>query len=465
MKRSVQFVLTWFSLIMLLFVNVWGIQSNPDSSNTIQTDVNYLEADSTVIIKTIDGRKKIGRLLFVSDSSVIFTKQFTNLNSEEVWTNSINISYRFIDSIFIVKEGDFWNGALIGLGVAVLPSIVVGLSASSEDGFMTPSPLEGIIGSLIIFGLPASLIGGAIGASGGSDYEFNIAGNIEKFRNARSYLLEHSYYISPKIKETRKIVQSSNSYKPKPVSHFAADQGIVNKKTGGKLKKVQDESSKFHISVCGVYISSSANQEIINAFNSSGFGGRTSGWGFSVNYPVDHSDVASFQIMLSYSVVNNLRIGLSVNPFPFNVYIKGINSQNEKVNRTSYALLAEYVFHQPWARKSGLGFSMAGGLSYNLITIYGFLKERGNDRGDFKFENTEFGLLLTARLDYYTSKNFSFFVGITKSFIPSIDVPTISSNKSDGKFETLDETQTLSQHSVNAGYFGVDFGIAFHFGK
>ena len=199
-----------------------------------------------------------------------------------------------------------------------------------------------------------------------------------------------------------------------------------------------------------------------DAFNKSGFGGRIKNWLFGgyINYPVDDGAYFAWQLSLSYSVIKRLRLGLMINPIPY-VSVRGSGGQEERVEGKAYSFIADYIVSPVGIKKYGFEFSLGSGIGYYPIKINGILGKYSDDERSFEIKGNKFGLLLNARLEYYTSEVFSFRFSLTKTFIPSIEIPQVSAHNIIWPWDNQlnEELETLYKHSINVSYFSIDFGL------
>ena len=224
------------------------------------------------------------------------------------------------------------------------------------------------------------------------------------------------------------------------------------------IQSSEPSTARFHLSVSeAVLLSGSASNNMIGAFNSSGFGGTVVGWFGPTTYPVDYSNSFSWNVAGEYSITDHLQLGLARSNFP-QQEIHGKDEEYEYANGISYSVMCGYVlFPAAPLFASRSEFAIAAGVSYNSLSVDGTMSSIFGSAYlqnpiSFAVNKNVLGLHARASYDYYFSEYFSLQCKLEGKLIPSVDVPAVSHTN-----PVNHEVKTLMQHSVD--FSGIDFSL------
>jgi hypothetical protein len=368
---------------------------------------------------------------------------------------AFSLPFNEIDTIVIEKKGHFWSGLgggfLVGGGIGT----IIGWASAEDDDDWIDSKAMALIGGVTL-GVCGASIGGLIGAVQGIDDHFMISGNGERYKAVLPILKRNAIFPSDPTGELPAFQQKRAEGLPPPfVKPFK------------EVPKPSPEPSKrrFHVSIGEGLVSTRANNDIIHAFKSSGFGGRKEGWFWGpTDYPDDNTIPISWNINAEYRLADHLRLGFALSKIP-KQKIAGIDKEYEYAHGTSYSLLVEYV-PVPVTRllTSRWEFAMGVGPAYNSLSADGTLSSSFGATivhvpvVSFVTKKNTIGMHLRGSLDYYLWKSFSLQLKAEGKLIPSIDVPAISHTNPNNN-----EVKTLRQHDVDFSSIDFSLGLRFHF--
>lgn len=420
----------WIHMICLVLVSVVSAQENVPARS------------EEVIITDISGSQDMGRVLCASDSSLVLWPSTEPYDEHELDEFAKLYQFSEINRMIVKREGQFWKGfrygALIGGGAGV----IIGLASGGNDGgFLVFSPAAMALAGAVIFGVPSALIGGAIGAAKGVDDDFFIGGDIETYKAVVSKLKEIAMFPSKSPPELQR--PTSLDVQELPLAPMQEPSGEISKSV------VPPSPARLHISLGGGLIETRANNDVEEAFWDSGFGGTVGGWfGGTVDYPVDHSLVVTWNLAVEYNLTEHFRLGLAWDKIP-KQEVHGLGSVYEYARGTSYTLLLEYVGTPAAPRFISRTESAVGaGLSLNSLSVSGRL----SSSSPFEIKEEVVGVYVRGSIDHYYSRNVSLQLRLDVRLIPSVDVPEIRSG-----------TKTLQRHSVNFSAVALTLGLRFHF--
>lgn len=185
-------------------------------------------------------------------------------------------------------------------------------------------------------------------------------------------------------------------------------------------------------------------------------------FGGTIDYPVDHSSIFSWNVGIDYNLSDYLRLGFALSKIP-QQEVHGRDCEYEYAHGTSYSLLVEYV-PAPASPlfTSRSEFAIAVGLSYNLLSVNGTLSALFGSAiierpVSFAVKENIFGLHLRISYDYYLLRYLSLQLKGEGMLVPSIDVPTVSHTN-----PYNNEVKILRQHSVNFSNIDFSIGLRFH---
>jgi hypothetical protein len=168
------------------------------SSSFPQDDYYDLEQpEVTITIFSNNGTKMFGKFLALTDTSLLIwapQEKFNLQNAAAITEFAVNR----IDSIHLKKEGSFWTGAIAGFGLATAVFTLIGLATQDDDAWFELSFSQFVIGSAVVFGLPAGLIGGLLGSLSGVDEKYYINGDVAIYRKVKDEISKYALYKTGK---------------------------------------------------------------------------------------------------------------------------------------------------------------------------------------------------------------------------------------------------------------------------
>ena len=413
------------------------------------------------IITTKGGEKQAGTLLYATDSLLVLWQTSSPYN----WRNLNKFGRIFkatsIQNVLFEREGHFGAGLGYGLLIGVGTGALIGLASgdNEEGGFFRFNAGEKALIGGVVLGVPATIIGGIAGALQGIDDDFAVGGDKDKYKAIVPTLREDanfSYLPSPEIAA---FLSQRAEEIPEPSSHTFGENPPSQ-----SAGQIHDPSSAptpctFHISVDAAWFGTQANNDMIDAFNASGFGGTEAGWFGSIDYPVDFSSLFAWTIGAEYNITDQYRAGFSQSKIP-EQEIHGRNFEVESARATSTRLFIDYVIApvDPMLA-SRYEVAIGAGLSYNSLSVDGNLNSIfGSD--SYTVSKTVVGMNLRGSVDYYVSRNFSLQGKIEARFLPGISIPGQTYvNPTNNSY--FGDTKTLARHTIN--FSGVDFSVGLRF--
>ncbi len=169
----------------------WNVFNGLASPNyALISEINF---GTNVKIITKNNQSYFGRLLFVSDSSIVVFQGNTNYEWKKFKENSKVIKVIDLESITIERDGNFANGVGYGALIGGAPVLILGVSEGGySDGLSTFVTLL-VATSTAIFG---GSIGGTIGAILDIDTEWEIGGSYNQYQNNLESLRNKSIFSS-----------------------------------------------------------------------------------------------------------------------------------------------------------------------------------------------------------------------------------------------------------------------------
>jgi hypothetical protein len=405
-------------------------------------------------ITTRGGEQHTGTVLYATDSLLVLWQSTDPYNWRNLKSSGKTVRFSEIEHIVIKREGRFWSGlgygALIGGGLGA----VIGLASGDDTGglFRLSAGAKALLLSIGL-GIPAALAGGITGAIQGTDEDFVMRGNAETYKAIVPALKEDAIFSSLPPPELQTFVKHKGEEILKPsLERISQTSTTLSEPSPGK----------FHVSLGGGWMTSRANNDIIDAFNASGFGGTVGGWFGPTHYPVDHSSPFTWNLGTEYSLTDQFRLGLVWNRIP-EQEISGKDYEVEHARATSMNFFADYVVLPVDPQLlSRYEFAIGAGLSYNWLSVDGTLSALFgsaivNRPIAFAVSKGVVGVNLRGSLDYYISRNVSLQGRIEERFIRAIEVPSVTHVNPYNS-----ATKTLNRHSVD--FSGLDFslGLRFH---
>lgn len=421
-----------------------------------------------LIITTHSGAQHSGRLLWAGDSALALWKGSLPYDREQVKQYAFPLRVSEMERLTIVQKSQFWTGAGVGLlfggGAGVLLGFISG--DDPEDQMMAMSAGEKALAGFIVLGGSSAIIGGLIGAGQGADDHIRIQGNHQKFKELLPTLRKKAVFPAQCPEELQILFHGESK-----LLHQSVGEPLVDA-TGAELSDVSIDSAhqagkpvfvprnaRFHLFFGGGWIITSANNDISDAFNESGFGGQENGWFGPIYYPIDNSSPLGWRLSADYSISGHWRLGLEWGRIA-EQEISGKYSAEEWANRSSLALCLHYLpspvgilFLHRWE------FAVSGGVSYNWLSVKGAVNQFGPQASRFEVAESAIGGRLRFSMDYYLSREFSLGVKIDGELIPVMTVPEVIQTMP-GYPEP--ETRTLQQHSVDFSSLNFIAGIRLH---
>ncbi len=405
-------------------------------------------------ITTRGGEQHTGTILYATDSLLVLWQSTDPYNGRNLKSSGKVVLFSEIERIVIKREGRFWSGlgygALIGGGLGA--GIGFALGDDKEEGLIhfTAGTKALILG--IVLGVPTTLVGGISGAIQGIDDDFLVSGNAETYKAIVPELKKDAIFSSLLPLELQTFVKQRSE----EVSQIFLEQ------TSQTSTALYDPSPrKFHVSLGGGWMKSRTNNDIIDAFNASGFGGTVGGWFGPTDYPVDHSSPFTWNLGADYNLTNQFRLGL-VRKKISEQEIRGKDFEVEYARATSINFFADYIiFPIDPLLLSRFEFAIGAGVSYNWLSVDGRVSSifgfaYGENPNVFAVNKEVVGVNLRGSLDYYLSRNFSLQCKLEGGFMPVIDVPSVT------HVNPHDSTvKTLKGYSVD--FSGLDFSIGLRF--
>ena len=190
--------------------------------------------------------------------------------------------------------------------------------------------------------------------------------------------------------------------------------------------------SRFNIIIGGSFLTTSASNNIKNAFKESGFEGTPSGF------------YSSWSLGMDYELNDRFKIDLIFNKTPKgNIKITGKDDQQEIAERTSYSILFNFILDPvDSVILNSTEIAIGAGPALNYVKV---------DYMDFGSATivSEFvpSLHIQATLDYYIYKNISTQLKIQGRILPAVEAPEVSN---------------LISHKINFSSFEIYFGFRIH---
>jgi hypothetical protein len=410
-----------------------------------------------VVVITRGGVHYNGYILYVTDSLLVIWQSNEPYNRDQLERFAQVVPYFNMEQVVIKKEGKFLSGLGTGfLGGGLLGAVIGLASGNDESGFLRFTAGQKALLLGLTFGVGGGLIGGAIGATQGIGDDFNVAGNKEIYILIVPRFKKNSIFPGAPPPELYDFIMQKKEELTAPYVQPAVQTAEKHLKTS---------IARFHISAGSVLVMTPANNDIITAFNSSGFGGTVSNWlfGGTTDYPVDHSNLLTWNLGMEYNLSDHLRLGLARNNIP-QQEVTGIDSESEYARGTSYSILIGYVPH-PVAPLflSRFEFAIAAGIDYNSLSVNGTLNALFgsaiiNRPVSFKVTGHNLGVQLSSSIDYYFSKDFSLQLKCAGRIMPSLDIAEVNYTNPNNN-----EMKTLQAHTVHFSAVDLSVGVRFHF--
>jgi len=290
--------------ICLLLLSICSAQGNAFSYNP----GGRSDEDFKRTIITTRGIEHAGNILYATDSLLVLWESTQPYNLDNLDEFATALPFYEIERVVIEKKGHFWStagkGFLIGGGIGALIGLA---SGDDEEGFIRFTAGQKAISLGIGIGLSSALISGIIDAINNIDDDFPIRGNPGKFKAILPILKKHAIFPSMPPYEVQVLLSKKSeeitTTSVKPIVQIGKEKTIPS-------------AAKVHISVGSALTLTQANNDIIDAFESSGFGGRVGGFFGSIDYPVDHSRLFGYSLNGEYSLSERFLIGIEMAKIP-----------------------------------------------------------------------------------------------------------------------------------------------------
>jgi hypothetical protein len=435
------------------------------------------ESGSKIMVITSDGQLHTGRILSATDTSLLLWQSPDSYDWRKVHIYGRVISVSGIEQITEPRKGGFGSGlkygAIVGGGLCLLI-----FAAPSDDPY---AGIGKLVGAGVV--LPSSLlIGGIIGVAKGRDHTLVINGRSEYYNPFLPKLKKGAIFPTlapPELQNLMNQLSNSISFpikeQPSSITSPQIKPSFLTPNVPMQKEKVGSSPSgaKLHLSFTGALMRIKAHNNMLDAFNESGFSGYTPGywdWFGYVEpsyYPEDHSvHPICWNLLAEYNLSNRYLLGLALSSLP-RQEINGIGGEWERITSNAYSMIVEYI-PKPAAPlfMSNFEFAAGAGICYQRFTIEGTLWDESTS---FEDKENQIGLQVRTSLDYYLVKNVSFRLLLNGRLLPAITVPEISRTFSvesydweRGEFVTTQETKILQTHKVNFSSVDLSLGLRLH---
>jgi len=386
-----------------------------------ETDKYYTE------IITCGGDRYAGKILYATDSLLILWQSEEPFSSEKMNEFVKPLYYFDLERVIIKREGQLGRGLKYGVLIGGSASALILLCPSDE-------PYSGV-GKAFGVGvvLPSSLIiGGVWGAAKGIDYDFVINGKRNLYEKTQPLLTKNALYPLTPPPELQKVVEQKKKQLPSPLKELKPPAPITK-------RPASPWYSRLHFS-SGIGIANTRDDDdILDAFRSSGFGGQKF-------YNEGYESRFSLNFGAEYNLNDRLRLGIEWSDIIGYVIEGGWEESwvHESADRRSISLYLDYIavpLDPLFLRHFEV--ALGTGLSYNYLSL------QVNDEFSLhpmEVQKDVLGAYMKASVDYYLVKNLSFQFKVEGRLIPSISVP-----------ERNYGNEKLVKHRVN--FSDVDFSL------
>lgn len=438
----------------------------------IALPVRAEQKGQTIKILTTTQDSYIGQLLYASDSVLVVWQGDETFDLNMLYTFARSFQPAEIGTIILVKKNHFWKGVgfgtLIGGGIGAVSGLVSG--DDTDGGLLQFSAGEKALMGGILLGLAGGVTGGVIGALSDIDDEIVTGGDHSLFMDCLPKLKSGSAFPYFPPKEMKKYLTDKTELLPaepdepaiKPVfTKSSVDSGTVAVTDPETLTA---SGKKWHLGFGGALVMSSADNDMIEAYEESGLGPTVTGFLGTIDYPVNKTNPFSTNIELLYSVHDKIRTGISISQLNRRK-VEGPEDEFEEVWGYAYALAVDFVprpaselFHSRWELAVGCG------VSYNALHAKGsvmqyYFEPFEEDKANYSVEKNGIGAFVHCSLDYYISGNISCQLNIGGQWSPSLNIPEKSCTFDYGDDS---ETVTLKEHSVNMSGVNIGLGLRLH---
>jgi len=444
-RLEVALICLWFAFSSLssaeALPNSVGEQANTSRQDTGAAKVRAI---------TRSGEEHTGSLLYVADSLLVLWTTSAPFNPAALQDHALLAKCHEIDRIVIIKKSRAWPAAGYGMAAGATLGVIIGLSSGDDKGggvlsftaeqkaFMLSTTFASMAG-----------IGAAItGAIIGIDDVLVIGGNSERFKRATIALRQKALFTNKPPAALQAFIDQNTA--DLPAATFANNLLTAS------------ANSRIHLMLGGAFVASPANQDIIRAFSTSGFGGTVQGFFGPIDYPVNDAMPITWNAEVAISLTWQWRIGVVSSPLQ-NQEIRGKDKVVERARAERYSLLFEFVARPKQLFISRSEIAFAAGPSYNLLTVDGSLNSfysTSSETLPINFSKNEryIGLHARMRLDYYLTNSLSLQCHINGRIVPQIHIPS-ALNLSAAE----DQPQILLPHQVNFSSLDFSLGIGLHF--
>jgi len=427
-----------------------------DSSPVVITAMPYtgteisagtLEPHTVIVSTTPSGALYTGALLYLTDSLLVLWLSTEPWSAEQADTFALALACYEIDQIVVVKKAHSWTWAagfaLAGGALGALAS----LTDDHDDDFFNP-PVEGMA---LLTGAMFGACGTAMAAIRGLDDHFLIFGDADRFAVAAVRLRSHALFPASPPDGLRL-----------PTTRLPAEY-VFHEITPAPPLSQRPRAARVHLLLGSAWRQTPVKDDLLEAFNRSGFGGIESGWFGPIEYPIDESRSFGRHIGVDYSLNRHFRLGLASTGLPVQK-ISGRDWEHESAKDNSYGFFVTYL-PQPAHPELGSRFEVAlrAGLGYHAFSVSGMLSSVfgiGIFEKAVYFEQRKrcIGVHLECGIAYYLSRRLSLHLQGEAGIIPSIKIPPVTFIN-----PYTHEEKKLQPHSVNFSGIGLTAGLCFHF--
>lgn len=465
------FKITFF-LISLFLAS--SLTAQPDFSQSKPTNTN----PANLLILSRDGKKQQGRLLYVTDTSLVIWQSREPYDARHLDSHAAYWHYSEIDKFVHQKPVHVGRGMLYGAVIGFISGAIIGYTGGEDE-------VEGITTSILMsaeemalikgveLGVVGVAIGGIIGGLQGLDNYYTLNGSHATFRSYVPWLKENSMLILPPTPEPlNHTIQQEIRISAPAISDTTNQVSINNKhllkesplafsdtnRSGGDSSLIAP--AKFHFNMNGAWIFTSGSSDMIEAFNHSGFHGE-----YGVTQPV------RFTAGGGYSLIRPVRLVAELDYLTMQEVLGdgGASFATEFARETSFGLLVDWTqFPVTEWLISRSEFTVGAGVGYHLLKVNGNLSfyhaTLGNTSVTFKEEKSVPGARLRASLDYYLIRAISVQFKLEGRWLPSLKVPEVVLHYQDfnKNGQLVNYTKILKKHEVNFSSLDLLIGFQLH---
>jgi len=436
-----------------------------------------------IFVTRRDSNEYSGNLLFASDSLLLLDKSHAPYH----WRRSRDSTFAFapadLQRIFIPHRGNFLSGAGSGLLFGGTVGALIGLASGGDDdenGFFAFSAGTKALMGGIILGVPSALIGGVIGAGQGADDNFVISENGLNYKMFMPKLRKNASFPTlppPELRNLDKLTDQQETIAITTATPQTTIEPVHIEQPSPLLKLLEPIGqasfktaiSKLHVGIAGGWSISGVKNDLIDAFNASGFGGTESGFFFGpIDYPISGDPNFPWHLDAAYNLSSKFRLGIAYGRVR-KEETKGKDGEIQQVRGNSYRIFFEFI-HRPVSTLflTRVETAIGAGLSDLALTIASDLDASFDFSPKSKIKDNVIGGYLQGTVDYYVIKSFALQFKIAGRFMPTVSVPAQTQTYQvqyfeGGQVKFRSETKTLKSHTLNFSGVEVALGARLHF--